>query len=132
MKKSLPIIVLGVAILLLGASFWLRLRLRPRLRVENFRHVHPGLTQRDVERLLGGPPGNFGLGWGHGMMTLENFTGPRGSVERVWKDDSTRFEIYFDSHDVVVSSYKRAGYHQTRPEEYLANAWQWVVRRVGF
>lgn len=93
---------------------------RRRLLVENYSQIRIGQHQRDVEVLLGGPPGDFGRygRWGTTMMTMEGYWGPEGSVKQIWCDDSNRFEIYFDGQGRVVDHHKRAGYDQSPPENF--------------
>jgi hypothetical protein len=105
---------------------------RPPLQTQNFGSVRAGLTQAEVERLLGGPPGNYGrYANGRGMMTEEGYLAPPGSVEEIWCDDSNRFEIYFDAQGRVVGQHKRAGYRQEPPEWPLAGWWRMVRRQLG-
>lgn len=85
-----------------------------RLNVESFSRIQPGMTLADVERLFGGPPGNYGrYSEKSGVMTAEGYNWPPGSAEKVWYDDSHRFEIYFDQEGRVVGLHKRAHYQQT-------------------
>jgi hypothetical protein len=102
---------------------------RARLQVENYPRIQIGMSQAEVEALLGGPPGNYGKyadgGW---MMTAEGYIAPTGSVERIWCDDSTRYEIYFDNKGCVAGHHRRAGYQQTPRESLLA----WLRRSLGF
>ena len=99
-----------------------------RLVAENFPQVRTGMSQAEVEQLLGGPPGNYGR-YPHGasMMTLEGYLSPAGAVEKVWCDDTCRFEIYFDAEGRVVGQHRRASYSQQPPEGILA----WLRRVVG-
>jgi hypothetical protein len=65
------------------------------LNANNFTLVKVGMTQDEVEKLLGGPPGDYGRNKREqGFMTVEMFTGPQGSVEKVWFDDNNRFELF--------------------------------------
>jgi hypothetical protein len=86
-----------------------------RLRVENFRRVRAGLPQAEVEELRGRPPGNYGRHAGDWMVTCEGFIFPAKStsVERIWRDDDSRFEIDVDGRDRVAAAHRRASYQQT-------------------
>jgi hypothetical protein len=99
-----------------------------RLAHENYPLVRLGMSQAEVEGLLGGPPGNFGrYGGGATGMTLEGYLAPPGAVERVWCDDSNRLEIYFDAEERVVGLHRRAAYWQSPPEGFLG----WLRRVIG-
>lgn len=117
-------LLIGLAILATVAAglYWARPWPGQRLRSENFSQLRVGLSQREVEDLLGGPPGNYGQDGGSAMMTLEGVLAPPGSVERIWSDDANRFEIYFDSRDRVVACHRRAGYQQSPPEGLFAKS----------
>jgi hypothetical protein len=87
-----------------------------RLHVENFSRVRNGMSQGEVEALLGGSPGNYGTplavaGW----MTLEGYSGPPGSIVNVWRDDRNRLEIAFDDSGCVAGFHRRAAYSQVGP-----------------
>ena len=112
------IVIVGLALVLLAAAYFV-LTWRPgaaaprNLKVENFSRVEYGMTQAEVEELLGGPPGNYGAHAGGGnLMTMEGYVHPNDAVERVWCDDSHRFEIYFDAGGRVVGIHRRASYKQ--------------------
>jgi hypothetical protein len=105
---------------------------RQQLQTQNFPSVRAGMTQAEVERLLGGPPGNYGrYANGDGLMTLEGYIAPAGSVEKIWCDDAIRFEIYFDAQGRVVGQHKRASYQQTPREGPFADWWRMVRRQLG-
>lgn len=85
-----------------------------RLVSENFSLVRVGQSQQEVEELLGGPPGNYGTHvYGSRFMSAEGNCTPRGSIEKIWCDDTHRFEIFFDADGRVVGSYRRSGYSQS-------------------
>jgi hypothetical protein len=125
------VLCLFALIALMGALLFWQFRSgapRSSLRPDQFPQVRVGMTQAEVETLLGGPPGNYGRHRnGMTMMTLEGFIAPPGSVERVWCDDSHRFEIYFDAKGIVVAHHRRAGYSQEPGEGILG----WIRRVVG-
>jgi virginiamycin B lyase len=83
---------------------------RPNLHAEGFDRIHYGLPVGEVERLLGGPPGNYGRYSAHSaVMTAEGFEGPPASEVLLWSDDSRQIEIAVrDEH--VVGMHERAGY----------------------
>lgn len=98
------------------------------LATENFALVRIGMTRAEVEQLLGGPPGNYGRHAGGGaVMTAEGYISPPGSIEKIWCDDSHRFEIYFDTNGRVVSFHQRAGYSQSPREDFFS----YLLRSIG-
>jgi hypothetical protein len=102
------------------------LRLSRRLRVEHFGAVSVGMTQREVEALLGGPPGDYGSPYPQeALMTLEGIIAPPGSIERDWRDDENLFEIYFDGNGRVIFKHKRARYSQK-------GLWDTLLEKAGF
>ena len=107
--------VAAVSVLLL---FVLAGVFRRRLRPENYPLITPGMTSKQVEDLLGGPPGDYGWFFvGSGTMTEEGVDAPPGSIEVIWFDDDHRIEVYFDSAGRVVAFHERAKWER-RP-------WPW-------
>jgi hypothetical protein len=101
--------VAGVIILSLTIVFLLHRRFHP----ENQGAIRPGMTLQQVEDLLGGPPGDYGLFWfGSGMMTQEGVIAPPGSTEMVWFNDDQRIEVHFDKQGRVVVVHRRAGWER--------------------
>jgi hypothetical protein len=118
-----------------GLAYWALSPAAPprQLQTQNFPSVRAGMTQAEVERLLGGPPGKYGR-YANGICgppTAEGFLVPPGSVEKIWCDDANWFEIYFDAQGRVVARYKRAGYQQRPPEWPLAAWWRMLRRQLG-
>jgi hypothetical protein len=97
---------------------WLASSPPPRLRVENFPLVQIGMTQAEVEELLGGSPGNYGENsfCGGGWFTSESCYGdaPAGLIRRIWCDDANYFAIDFDPQGQVASQSKSCCYYQPR------------------
>lgn len=92
---------------------------RPRLLVENYPSIRRGMTQAQVEELLGGPPGNYG--WYHNKIVVQTAEGTIATgVKRVWCDDGNCFEIYFDSQGNVVAHHKRGMYRQMPKNKLVA------------
>jgi hypothetical protein len=106
-------------------------RTGPRLQVENYQFVQRGMTLPEVEALLGGPPGNYGqYPNGATSMTCEGviYSGmPTLATERVWCDDNTRYEIFFDPQDDRVLARHQRSYKQ-EPGESLFG---WLLRQFG-
>jgi|GEM_PF-2652906 len=96
------------------------------LQVENFPKIAVGMTLKEVEKLLGGPPGNYGiLPLGSAEMTQGSPHLP-GTVEKQWHNENHMLEIYFDSKDQVAGFYKRASYKQYPPESWLSRFWRFI------
>jgi hypothetical protein len=101
-----------------------------RLASENYSMIRDGMSQAKVEELLGGPPRNYGRYFnGGGVMTMEGYWAPPGAVERIWCDDSNRFEIYFDPEGRVIGHHRRFGYSQ-EPPEYRQELPEGILRRL--
>jgi hypothetical protein len=108
-------LVLAVSVPLMLLAIWLVAHAR-RLHAQAFQDVQVGMTQAEVEALVGGPPGNYGLyTWGVCFMTAEAYRGPPGSVERTWRDDSHEFIIFFDADNRVTAKGQRSHYEQRPP-----------------
>jgi hypothetical protein len=83
---------------------------------DRFDQIRLGMSQAEVEAILGGPPGDYGrYRWGTAMMTCEGSPQPPGSVEVAWFDDSSRFEVFFNRQGRVVGSHRRAGFERLPP-----------------
>ena len=99
------------------------------LNVGNFFQVRPGMTQNEVEVLLGGPPGFYGRNFGRSKMTEEGVILPPGVREMSWSDDNNRLEVFFGSDGKVWGSHKRAGFH-VAPISFKEKLRQ-LMRRLG-
>lgn len=122
-----------VAFLAIAAALLILYFNRPKvparqLAAENFALVRIGMTQAEVEQLLGGPPGNYGRYANRGaVMTAEGYINPPGSIEKIWCDDSHRFEIYFYIREQVVGFHRRASYYQWPGEDFIS----YLLRSIG-
>ena len=87
-KKS-SLIVLGVAAAIVIIYFVTR----PRLNVEGFGVLQRGMTQEEIEKILGGPPGNYGFG----KPTISKIA-PTGVAFRTeeWIGESMCVSVRFD------------------------------------
>jgi hypothetical protein len=96
---------------------------------ENFVRVESGMALSEVENLLGGPAGDYGKNCGgRAMMTCEGFFVP-GATEKIWFDDSTQFEIWFDTDDNVAGKNKRANFSRAVPDlmDRIYIAWSMLI-----
>jgi hypothetical protein len=73
-----------------------------KLNVENFDAIEFGMTQKQVERLLGGHPGHYGVKWRPAILTDERFVVGR---KEAWTDDDTTLEVFFDKDSKVVGKF---------------------------
>lgn len=83
-KRRMLLVGLTVAVVAVGVWSLGGSPTGPRLRVENYPEVRVGLSQAEVEELLGGPPGNYGRYVGESMVTCEGYLAPPSSVEQIW------------------------------------------------
>jgi len=107
-------IALGVV---LFAVAWRTMPLFRQLRAEDFSRVTRGMTQIEVEWALGCPPGNYGRHPQNGFLTCEGVIFPGVGMAttesmRIWTDDTTRFEVYFDGNGRVIGSRQKSHYQQ--------------------
>jgi len=75
------------------------------------------MTIDEVERLMGGPPGDYGdFPADTGAQTLEGFSCPPGSGSvrppdgLTWFDDDEKYEFCFDSTGRLLAKHERAAY----------------------
>jgi hypothetical protein len=74
-------------------------------RPDAFALIKAGMTQAEVEALVGGPPGNYGVcttGFSSGLASLEAARGPGACIEKCWWDDFHHFAVWFDSNNRVA------------------------------
>jgi hypothetical protein len=82
---------------MVAAAVGLPLALRTRLRVENLGKVRVGMTQAEVEDLLGGPPGNYGMSGGsvETSASISDRTGTVLRMGRIWRGDGVTILVWF-------------------------------------
>lgn len=111
-RRTVLIGLAGVALLALALPYivW-----HPRrLNHDGFAKIENGMTQQEVEHLLGGPPGIYypsypGAGWG---MTGEGYQ-VRDAAEFLWWDDKKRYEVWFNDRGKVVGKHQRARWYSS-------------------
>jgi hypothetical protein len=104
--------VVGVSGYLILFQPWRDLTSWNRLDPADLAKLRKGMSQADVEIVLGGPPGDYGnpeLKGYPGTSTMEGYTRPKDFVLHVWFDDRNRFELCFDATGRLVLWHKRAG-----------------------
>ncbi len=109
MRKKRTVVVV-VLLLALVTSLWVLARPRPhRINREGFDRIEEGMTQREVEDILGRPPGDYTdrretlpdgrwkyvAGWMRGHP----------SYPREWLSDDGRVMVFFDKGGCVVGNY---------------------------
>lgn len=106
-----------------------------RLHIENFSQVRIGMTQSEVETLLGGPPGNYGkIIHDMTVKSAEEYLHPPDSVKTEWCDDSNMIEIYFSPQLQVVGIHKRFTYCQSQVVAPGSWVWfrLWIRQKTGW
>jgi hypothetical protein len=111
-RRTLLLSLAGIALLFLALPYivW-----HPRrLNHDGFAKIELGMTQQEVEQLLGGPPGIYypAHPGGGGTMTMEGYDVP-DAAEFVWCDDKKRYEVWFNDQGIVVGKHQRAGWNST-------------------
>ena len=139
MKRMLPyFIALLLCLFLWWWAIWLTVffsRNDSGLKVHNFPLIKKGMTQPEVESLLGGPAGRYGNSTGKGFMSKEgrpiqpnNYT-----IIRTWNDKMHWFEVYFDANDQVVAAYPNSSYFEVGEKKgYVRPIWQPFWSALGF
>ena len=108
-RRKIGLALFGLAIILLLLPY---LAWHPRrLNHKGFEQIQNGMTQQEVESLLGGPPGIYypsycGAGW---IMTAEKMVWPN-ATEVAWYDDRNRYEVWFDAEGLVAGKHRRSGW----------------------
>lgn len=126
-RLLLVLLVISITIIYLGRS--------RELNVKNFSLIESGMTQAQVESLLGGPPGRYGNSTGQGSMTMEGhfFPSQQKTTVKKWNDKTHWFEVYFDSDGRVVKAYKRFSYSEDEDREgFISRTWKSFCSALGF
>src|SRR5262245_40711012 len=73
--RSVAVVAVPLAIALVLALLpWLYRRPHPQITEENFRKIKHGMTQQEVESILGGPPGDYASGIQYHCMSCQGST----------------------------------------------------------
>jgi hypothetical protein len=87
-----------------------------RLNQAGFEQIQNGMTQPEVEQLLGGPPGIYYPSYsGAGATTsLEAVAPPPGTVRGIeWYDHKVNYGVFFDAAGRVTAKHQRAIWYTT-------------------
>lgn len=104
-----------VVLLLAGASL---LNSRPwqrsTLDLAAFKMVTPGMNRAEVERLLGGPPGDYGFHQGGptSEVILDWELPPEAHLQE-WFNDQFKLQIAFDAQGRVLDKRQVAAFHRS-------------------
>jgi hypothetical protein len=113
MRKRLPVLVGVLFVLVAGAGLvtvWFRsCFLSNSINLENFAKIQPGMSESDVEAILGGPAGNYSSGnyssgWVKTKSPLRVWTGWPPPVEKAWITDEGCIVVLFDESGKVMSA----------------------------
>jgi hypothetical protein len=110
-------------VILALVSFWLSPS--SGLRASRFPELRPGMTRHEVEDILGGPPGDYGI-YADGTVesgdgsVLQVFAAPAAGHTKMetWEDDRNCFFVFFDDKDAVVAA-SRANHVRRYPKGSL-------------
>jgi hypothetical protein len=72
---------------------------------ENFNRISAGMSIKETERILGGPPGDYSTG---SVVTLSSGHWPSSTLDRKWIGDSGEVVVKF-TNDNTVASYPFSG-----------------------
>jgi hypothetical protein len=87
--------------LLVGFAGWLWIASRPRVTRARFEQVHPGMSREEVNRTVGGPPGDYS----HGRVVAWRLAALRSfdlKVYQQWLCDDGELLVRFDDADIVT------------------------------
>lgn len=130
-RRRKIIFLLCLLVLITGFSFiCYKVFQRPRLNHAGFAQVQIGMSLAKVERLMGGPEGNYrrGPGWVEQLGFASTVHYDVGTIKRVWSDQKCRYEIFFDDTDYVVGKHQPLAYSEI-DEDY---SWlDWICDYLG-
>jgi hypothetical protein len=115
--------------LLVLVLLWLHLSYpAPDLSPEAFTHIHQGMTEEEVEAVIGAPPGGYAVFSRRGETITEEWNESHKLQE--WGDVHGYLRVGYDQHGYVCS--KRLQYHIPR-EEYVwdrGSCWERLKHRA--
>jgi hypothetical protein len=119
MKRRQMFLAVRIAALIcfgLTIALLIHISSQPLWTPEGFIRIEPGMTLREVESLLGAPPGDYH----QQKFVITEGTRTRRAIppttrRLVWFDEIHRYEIYFDADDRVVGTNERQQWLRSRP-----------------
>ena len=103
MRKRALFVIAGLTLAMISGFVGLLFLLPdPPVSTARFAKVQKGMTQAEVEELLGGPPGDYQTGRGSGMFVID-FLSPGDSVSKEWTGDDGVALVAFDRSGRVVT-----------------------------
>ena len=133
LKMAAAVALVAFAVVVIS----LTTRSQPRmLNAGGFSQIRGGMTQEQVESILGGPPGDYRANpGGEQWVAAHGYVPQPGSIQQVWVDENDRIEIYFNRQNRVVSTYRPGvspieldGYERLSPPPL----WMRVLHYFGF
>ena len=124
-------LLLIAAVLLLPLALWLFARPSP-IHLANHEKIMKGMTEEEVEAVLGGPPGDYRR-WPHAsisskMLTRQGAHIPEaGDIIRVWVDDEREVVISCHSDGYV----REKGCLELPRSMRFTWFWQWLRQAAG-
>ena len=107
------------SVLLVALCIWLWF---PRLRYENYSRIQKGMTQAQVENLLGGPPGNYGFNQiepNLAPFARSSYFPVLPSKSKTWFNDQIQLIIYFDTNGRVSHQQQQTFNRQLSTEKIV-------------
>jgi hypothetical protein len=103
MNRRRGIWFVGILIVVIASQLWSLGVFYRRLAVKNYPLIRVGMSQDEVERLLGGPPGDYGNPIRD--KTFHLICQKISARSHFWWDDSNRIEVHFDTEGRVRECY---------------------------
>lgn len=109
MRKRLPVLVGVLFVLVAGAGLvtaWFRsCFLSNSINLENFAKIQPGMSESDVEAILGALAGDYSSGWVKILPPAAEVVGCWSPpVKKAWITDEGCIVVFFDESGKVVSA----------------------------
>ncbi|MCI0742907.1 MAG: outer membrane protein assembly factor BamE [Gemmataceae bacterium] len=102
MKKRRCLWIVVVLVLLLGAGYgvlWLTAGPRHRINKESFERIQEGMTEEEVESIIGVPAGDYTTGPVVVRLMLISFMSPQC---KSWKSNVGQIVVDFDSRGLIT------------------------------
>jgi hypothetical protein len=108
MRNRRRMLVLGVLAACLGLATcagWWRLSAPPRINWDDFRQLKAGMTQEEVEAILGGPPGDYSAGPPQNKQNITiSFADDPILTRKEWRSDTLKIAVGFDDQGRLARS----------------------------
>jgi hypothetical protein len=125
-KRSRLLLWSGLLVALAGAGFagvvWLTMPAPSRINDATVASIRPGMTGADVERLLGGPPGDYTTRDVYWAMESSRLVPPGTPLS--WIGDEGEATVYFDEEGGVTGAF--FDYAFSPPKPFLDRLRSWL------